>query len=129
MTGRLLVVGSVVAIGCGTQIEGRWTGECEIVSDGQAVTWDLELDIASDKGGEIEGEGELSSFGYKYDGDLEGRRDGTDVELAFEVEQAGYNFEIELEGTSDDDRMSGDCEIRGSGVNYLVQGDFELALD
>lgn len=123
----LVAMGAVLAVGCGGNIEGRWTGECELASAGVATIWDVDLDIV-DKGGSLSGEGELSS-GYIYKGDLEGTRDGTAVNMTWEIESQGYLYEVELDGDRDKDRITGDCEIRGKSVNYLVQGDFEVAAD
>lgn len=130
MTVRFLVIGAVLGIGCGgSNVEGRWDGECEVSNGGQAIVWDVELDIDDDKGGELSGDGELSNGGYSYQGDLEGSRNKTDVNMTWEIESGGNLYEIELDGTVDKEDMTGDCEIRGKGVNYLVQGEFDISRD
>lgn len=109
---------------CGGGVTGRWDGDCEIQSGGQIVLYDVELDL-EERGHEISGDGELT-YGYIYQGDVEGERDGKDVVITWEVESQGYLYEVELAGELDKDRMSGDCEIRGKGVNYLATGEFDV---
>ena len=106
--------------GCfGPTAVGSWEGTCEVSGSGYTVEIEVEFDIEEDKGGELAGEGEFSYYGYKFEGDVEGSRDGIDVEVEIDGEGSGYSAKMDIEAELEGDELSGDCSFSS------VDGDFE----
>lgn len=121
-----LVVVASLATGC-TNIEGAWEGNCQIAEYGYVLDIPTVLEVDEDSGGDIEGEGRVTFYGYNGSGDLEGSRDGEDVNLELDLTVAGYTITMKYVGEVDGDRMEGDCTWQGQGYN--LRGDFDLELD
>lgn len=106
--------------GCGifTNLVGSWEGTCEF----SAYDMDVEIDIEEDDGGELKGEAQVSFnyYGYQFEleGDVEGQRDGSNVEIDLDF---GENGSMEILGELvDSDTIEGECESGG------VDADIEL---
>ena len=123
---RMALATLFVLVGCdmGNNMEGNWEGECDILYSGYQYRYDLDIDIDQDDGGDLSGSGELSVYGYKLDGDIDGTRNGTDVDMTFEIVNSGYFVDIEMDGIKDGDSIEGDCTIKVYG--YAMSGDLEL---
>jgi hypothetical protein len=115
-----LLLPAVMLSGCGifTNLVGSWDGTCEF----SAYDMDVEIDIEEDKGGELTGEAEVSFlyYGYQFEleGEVEGKRDGSDVEIDLDF---GENGSMEIVGElTDSDTIEGECTSGG------VDADIEL---
>jgi len=110
----------IMLSGCGifTNLEGAWEGTCEF----SAYDMDVEIDIESDDGGELEGEAQASFlyYGYQFEleGDAEGQYSGGEVEIDLDF---GENGSIEILGDLvDSETIEGECTSGG------VDADIEL---
>lgn len=107
--------------GCfGPNAVGSWEGTCEIDSSGYSIEIDVEFEIEEDKGGDLAGEGEFSYYGYTFEGDVEGDRDGAEAKVEIDGEYSGYSYKLELDGEIEGNEWTGDCETQGA------DGEFEL---
>jgi len=110
----------VMLSGCDlfTNLVGSWEGTCEF----SAYDMDVEIDIDEDDGGDLTGEAAVSFlyYGYQFEleGDVDGKRDGSDVELDMDFDENGS---MEIVGQlTDSDTIEGECESGG------VDADIEL---
>ena len=103
-----LSIACLFSISC-TGLTGEWQGRC-----GEEDPLGLELDVAVDDSGELEGEAVMSfdflGFETSVDLDLEGTRDGRDFMI--ELDQAGWM--LTLEGERADGRLEGICQLTGT---------------
>ena len=114
-----------VLVGC-KSVVGQWEGECEL----DAYDVAIEMDIESDGGGDVAGEAEIeftyNGTDYKCEGDIEGTRDGSTVNLVLDdlEDPEGVSCgDLRIEAELDGDSMEGEC------VSGEEDGDFEADLE
>lgn len=120
-----LWLGALLA-GCGSgNLEGAWTGTCALDDPeaGTTLRMELSLDVGAEKGGEVEGTGEVRWKDHKWQGELEGERHGAEMDLWLELNRKHESLRLDMVGEQDGDDFVGEC------FSAYLSGQLELRRD
>jgi len=109
----------------GCAIDGVYSGECTLESGEARIAYEIELNIEQD-GDDIGGSGLVlwPQQGLYGEGDIEGSKDGDEVELELKFDEGGMTAEtMNFDGTVDGRDISGGCDMGN------LFGSFELTRD
>ncbi len=117
---KLLLLLPLALTGCGlfTNLVGDWEGTCEFSNYDMDVELQLDEDDRGDLAGEVTVNFEYYGYDFELDGDVEGTRDGSEVDLELDF---GDDGKMDIVGElTDKDTIEGECQSGGS------DGDIEL---
>jgi hypothetical protein len=119
---RFAVLFCVPMIACGGSVVGDWEGECVYSVSGQLSSFDVSLEIADVKKGDINGTGEVVDDGdMRSTGILDGIKKGSQVDVEIQFEDGRNEDSVfVISGEVNGREITGDCSLGG------LAGDIEL---
>jgi hypothetical protein len=129
----------VLLVGCGTNVDGNWVGDCNIDSGTSTSDTTIDLELVAD-GKEVSGSGQLIEGGLLstdvlVDGTLEGKNILLDLQYDLGGSDTGstglggmveglFDISYEIDAKVKGDVMEGRCTVRVMG--FGVGADIEL---
>jgi len=117
----LLGVG-LLASGCASPFQGKWTGECDIGLGADRVDMPVEINLVDGKGTTVKGAGIFDYNEYRFEGEARGRVvDDETLLLDIVGVYGGYTITLELDATMTGDEVEGLCAFEDQET--LFEGD------